>query len=75
MIRRNPTLINMTDFDVQDVRDMLLKQKTDAALLFKMKRMAETPSIQKEDLEMLEQLKTRYGEKDKPRDAAGPSNA
>ncbi|KAF7321682.1 hypothetical protein MKEN_00689600 [Mycena kentingensis (nom. inval.)] len=65
MIRRNPTLINMTDFDVQDVREMLLKRKADAALLIRMKQMATNPTIEKEDLEMLEQLKTRYNELEK----------
>jgi hypothetical protein len=30
MIRRNPTLIPMGDFDVQDVRDMLAQQRADA---------------------------------------------
>ena len=32
MIRRNPTLIAMSDFDVQDVRDLIAKQKTDTSL-------------------------------------------
>ncbi|KAJ7178367.1 hypothetical protein C8R43DRAFT_973112 [Mycena crocata] len=65
MIRRNPTLISMSDLDVQDVRDVIAKQKTDTALLQKMKRMADNPDMEKEDLEMLEQLKTRYGDREK----------
>ncbi|THH15136.1 hypothetical protein EW146_g5293 [Bondarzewia mesenterica] len=30
MIRRNPTLITMSDSDVQDVRSMLARKKTEA---------------------------------------------
>ncbi|KAJ7647135.1 hypothetical protein FB45DRAFT_892507 [Roridomyces roridus] len=76
MIRRNPTLIAMNDFDVQDVRDLIAKNKTDASLMLKMKRMAENPAMEKEDMEMLDQLKARYGDKQAPtRDAAGPSTA
>ncbi|KAJ7497474.1 hypothetical protein FB451DRAFT_1386719 [Mycena latifolia] len=65
MIRRNPTLISMSDLDVQDVRDLIAKQKTDAALMVKMKRMAENPDMDQEDLEMLDQLKARYGDREK----------
>ncbi|KAJ6625452.1 hypothetical protein B0H10DRAFT_2211784 [Mycena sp. CBHHK59/15] len=65
MIRRNPTLISMSDLDVQDVRDAIAKQKADSALMLKMKRMAENPAIDKEDMEMLDQLKARYGDKEK----------
>ena len=61
MIRRNPTLIPMSDYDVQDVRDLLTKQKGDAIqqqqLFYKMKRIAENPTMQQEDLEMMEQLR------------------
>ncbi|KAJ7217873.1 hypothetical protein GGX14DRAFT_438700 [Mycena pura] len=67
MIRRSPTLIYMTDPDVQDVRDVIAKQKTDSALLLKMKRMAENPAMDTEDMEMLDQLKARYGDRNKPR--------
>ncbi|KAJ7091209.1 hypothetical protein C8R44DRAFT_891607 [Mycena epipterygia] len=78
MIRRTPTLISMSDLDVQDVRDVVAKQKTDSALMLKMKRMAENPAMDKEDMEMLDQLKARYGDKGKEpalgiRDAAGTS--
>jgi len=31
MIRRNPTLIPMSDADVQDVRDMIARKKVDVA--------------------------------------------
>ena len=31
MIRRNPTLITMTDSDVQDVRDMIALKRAEAA--------------------------------------------
>ncbi|KAJ7747314.1 hypothetical protein B0H16DRAFT_1726085 [Mycena metata] len=64
MIRRTPTLINMSDLDVQDVRDALAKQKTDIALMNKMKRMADNPAMDAEDMEMLDQLKARYGDRD-----------
>ena len=57
----------MSDFDVQDIRDVLTKLKSDALhhhqLMLKMKRLAESPTMEKEDLEMMEQLKvaaTRY---------------
>lgn len=56
----------MTDPDVQDVRDVIAKQKTDSALLLQMKRMAEDPQMREEDMEMLEQLKARYSERNKP---------
>jgi hypothetical protein len=61
MIRRNPTLVPMNDYDVQDVRDILAKQKNEALqqqqLVLKMKRIAENPTMQKEDLEIMEQFK------------------
>ncbi|KAK7005740.1 hypothetical protein R3P38DRAFT_3039340 [Favolaschia claudopus] len=74
MIRRDPTLINMSDLDVQDVREVIAKQKTDSALMLKMKRMAENPGMDNEDLEMLEQLKAKYSDKEK-RDPAGASTS
>ncbi|KAJ7902084.1 hypothetical protein B0H14DRAFT_2669837 [Mycena olivaceomarginata] len=74
MIRRTPTLINMSDFDVQDVRDVVAKQKTDSSLMLKMKRMAENPAMDNEDMEMLDQLKARYGDREK-RDAGGSTTA
>lgn len=61
MIRRTPTLIPMGDFDVQDVRDMLAKQKAEQAqhlqLMAKIKRIAQNPNMEKEDYEVMEQLK------------------
>lgn len=61
MIRRNPTLIHMSDQDVQDVRDMVTKQRSDLQnqqqLMAKIKRLAENPNMSKEDIEMLERLK------------------
>ena len=51
----------MSDYDVQDIRDMLAKQKADALqqqqLLLRMKRIAENPTMQREDLEIIEQFK------------------
>lgn len=68
MIRRAPTLIQMDDFDVQDVRDMVAKQKADAAqqqlLMSKIKRIAENPSMDKEDFEVMEQLKAAAARQD-----------
>ncbi|KAJ7838701.1 hypothetical protein B0H13DRAFT_2367275 [Mycena leptocephala] len=76
MIRRSPTLISMSDLDVQEVRDVIAKQKTDSALMLKMKRMAENPAMDNEDMEMLDQLKARYGDREKrdPAAAAGSSS-
>ncbi|KAF8160799.1 hypothetical protein B0H34DRAFT_698113 [Crassisporium funariophilum] len=72
MIRRNPTMIPMSDLDVQDVRDMVAKQKSDLEkhqqLMVKMKRLAETSTMTKEDMEMFDHLKeaiARGSEKDK----------
>lgn len=61
MIRREPTLILMTDLDVQDVRDVVAKQKAELAnhqsLLSKMKRLADNPNLTKEDVEMFDRFK------------------
>jgi len=71
MIRREPTLIPMGDFDVQDVRDMVAKQKLDAQahqqLMVKMKRMAENSTMEEEDLEMLNHLKAANTRQDRAR--------
>ncbi len=44
LIRRTPTMIPMTDCDVQDMRDMVAKQKVEAQksylLMLKLKRMS-----------------------------------
>ncbi|KAG5654402.1 hypothetical protein H0H81_003226 [Sphagnurus paluster] len=51
----------MGDFDVQDVRDMVAKQKAEIAqqtqLMAKIKRIAANPNMEKEDYEVMEQLK------------------
>lgn len=69
MIRREPTLIPMTDSDVQDVRDMVAKQKADLAnhqaLVAKMKRLADNPNMTSEDKEMYEQMKKALNERNK----------
>jgi len=71
MIRRDPTLIPMTDLDVQDVRDVVTKQKAEMAnhqaLIAKMKRLADNPLMTGEDMEMYEQLKEGVNEKNKAR--------
>jgi len=57
MIRRNPTLIPMNDLDVQDIRDMVAKQKADQQLMQKMKRLVESPEILKEDFDLMAELR------------------
>ncbi|KAL0068817.1 hypothetical protein AAF712_004147 [Marasmius tenuissimus] len=51
----------MTDNDVQDVRDMVAKQRAELALnkdmAEKMKKLADTPEVQSEDYLLIEQLK------------------
>jgi len=51
MIRRQPTLIPMTDEDVQDVRDMA-KQKTDLSNQSLLSNMTDNSSVTREDVEM-----------------------
>ncbi|KNZ72909.1 hypothetical protein J132_01901 [Termitomyces sp. J132] len=69
MIRRTPTLIPMGDFDVQDARDLLAKQKAEAAqhqqLVAKMKRIAQNPNMDKEDYEVMDFLKTALARQEK----------
>lgn len=71
MIRRTPTLIPMGDFDVQDVRDKLAKQKAEAVqhqqLIAKIKRIAENPNMEKEDYEVMEHLKIVAARQEKAR--------
>ena len=71
MIRRTPTLIPMGDFDVQDARDLLAKQKAEAAqhqqLVAKMKRIAQNPNMDKEDYEVMDFLKTALARQEKAR--------
>ncbi|KIK67223.1 hypothetical protein GYMLUDRAFT_37301 [Collybiopsis luxurians FD-317 M1] len=61
MIRRNPTLIPMNDNDVQDIRDIVTREKVDPTgeqtLAMKMKRMADNPNLTAEDYQMLESMK------------------
>ncbi len=61
MIRRPPTLIRMTDLDVQDVRDMVAQQKQDIevqkTLMNKIKRVVEDPNMSPADLDLLEKYK------------------
>ena len=60
MIRRTPTMIPMTDLDVQDVRDMVAKQKAEAqkshSLMLKLKRMSENPNMTEEDKQMFMEI-------------------
>jgi hypothetical protein len=69
MIRREPTLISMTDSDVQDVRDKVAKQKAEMAshqaLISKMKRLADNPNMTNEDREVYEQMKKSLNERSK----------
>ncbi|TFK44385.1 hypothetical protein BDQ12DRAFT_672887 [Crucibulum laeve] len=66
MIRRTPTLVPMSDLDVQDIRDMIAKQKASALshqqLVVKMKRLAENPNMEQEDIDMLAQISKRHQE-------------
>lgn len=60
MIRRNPTIIEMNDMDVQDVRDLVDKQRTEAqarqALIQRMKRAAQGP-LDEDGVSLMMQLK------------------
>jgi hypothetical protein len=60
MIRRNPTLIPMSDSDVQDVRDLVAKQKVDGErkqrAVARMKALADTP-LKDMDMHVFNQLK------------------
>lgn len=59
----------MSDLDVQDVRDMVAKQRSDLQnqqqLMAKVKRLAEEPNMSKDDMYMLEQLKEAMARADK----------
>lgn len=46
----------MNDLDVQDIRDMVAKQKADQQLMQKMKRLVESPEILKEDFDLMAEL-------------------
>ena len=60
MIRRNPTMIPMTDSDVQDIRDMAPSQiqedNRQAALLNKMSKLIQSSLLTKDDKEMQKTL-------------------
>lgn len=60
MIRRDPTLIPMSDLEIQDIRDMYNKQKADREkhdeLLRKIKLFSQNPELLKDDPQMLEYL-------------------
>ncbi|KAH6914387.1 hypothetical protein BKA70DRAFT_1421165 [Coprinopsis sp. MPI-PUGE-AT-0042] len=68
MIRRNPTLIPMTDSDVQDVREMVAQQKEEEqkqqALVAQIKKLAEDTELASEDSEMQEELKALHAKHD-----------
>ena len=68
MIRRNPTLIPMTDSDVQDVREMVALQKEEEqkqqALIAQMKKMAEDAETLPEDSEMAEEQRMLQAKQD-----------
>lgn len=61
MIRRNPTLIPMTDSDVQDIRDMVLAEKAEEnkqqMMLNTMAKLIQTPGISREDRELQDVMK------------------
>ncbi|KAF8200671.1 hypothetical protein BJ912DRAFT_575207 [Pholiota molesta] len=60
MIRRNPTLIPMTDLDVQDVRNLVAKQKADSQkhqlLMVQFKRLSENTALSEEEKDILKDL-------------------
>jgi hypothetical protein len=60
MIRRTPTLIPLSDLEIQDIRDMYNKQKAEREkqeeLLRKIKMFTQNPELLKEDPQMLEYL-------------------
>ena len=61
MIRRNPTLIQMSDLDVQDIRDMVAQQREDALrqqeALAEVRRAAENLPTEKTPADLLEKYK------------------
>lgn len=69
MIRRNPTLIPMSDLEVQDIRDAYNKQKAEREkqdeLLQKIKMFSQNPELLKEDPQMLEYLNKLMAAKQK----------
>lgn len=64
MIRRNPTLIPMTDLDVQDIRNMVAKQKEQAKALREVRRVAESPNIEQADLLIFKNIKAAQAQRE-----------
>ena len=60
MIRRNPTLIPLSDLEIQDVRDVHNEQKAEREkqeeLLSKVKMFSQNPELLREDPQMLDYL-------------------
>lgn len=60
MIRRDPTLIPVSDLEIQDIRELYNKQKADREkqdeLLRKIKIFSQNPELLKDDPQMLEYL-------------------
>lgn len=58
MIRRSPTLIQMSDLDVLDIREMVAQQRDDALrqqqVLAEVRRAAENPATEKIQADLLE---------------------
>ncbi|KIL65953.1 hypothetical protein M378DRAFT_41566, partial [Amanita muscaria Koide BX008] len=61
MIRRSPTLIQMSDSDVQDIRDMVAEQREELLRqqqeLAEVKQATEHPDTVKMDTDLLERYK------------------
>lgn len=67
MIRRTPTLIQMSDSDVQDIRDLVAKERAEVngrQQTLQMKQMADNPNIQKQDLEFMHAMRSRLQDRD-----------
>lgn len=60
MIRRAPTLIPMNDTDIQDVRNLVAKQKAEATakqqITQKIQGAADKPYLDEDELSLLKQL-------------------
>ncbi|KAJ3567590.1 hypothetical protein NP233_g6279 [Leucocoprinus birnbaumii] len=69
MIRRDPTLIPLSDLEIQDVRDMYRKQRADREkheeLLRKIKMFSQNPELLKDDPQMIEYLNKSFATKQK----------
>lgn len=68
MIRRNPTLIPMSDSDVQDVRDMVAKQRVEDANLQRgllKLRQASERTLSDDEIQMVMQMKDAHQEKER----------